>query len=253
MHPANRTTMEYVRYHTELASSRYINPIRMQMPPTPNYVQQQPTFNGGDMHNLLDGSGAAQVQQSPHFLPHAHLGQPQYLPQWQMIQHQISSPIYDMSQFSLQQSTPLASAPLTARQLNPQPLQQPTTKSQEPPSHARQLFQHESSIYDHESPSTEDDASTLSPSAFSVQHFNIPGCNDVTGSCLCGDGCQCEGCLTHNGHGNTSTVNETDGTTESNTNQSIHANSTEKKRHNFSQESFDDILQDPIFVATAPG
>lgn len=53
--------------------------------------------------------------------------------------------------------------------------------------------------FDPESPS-DDDASTLSPSSFLLQQFTLPGCNDVTGTCACGDGCECPGCLTHSGH-----------------------------------------------------
>ena len=45
-----------------------------------------------------------------------------------------------------------------------------------------------------------DDLDCLSPSAFYLQQFVIPGCSDMTGACLCGDGCTCVGCLTHNGH-----------------------------------------------------
>ena len=45
-----------------------------------------------------------------------------------------------------------------------------------------------------------EDSTCLSPSAFHLQQFVIPGCSDMTGACLCGDGCTCYGCLTHNGH-----------------------------------------------------
>ena len=47
---------------------------------------------------------------------------------------------------------------------------------------------------------TNEDVDCLSPSAFYLQSFVIPGCSDMTGACLCGDGCTCAGCLTHNGH-----------------------------------------------------
>jgi hypothetical protein len=46
----------------------------------------------------------------------------------------------------------------------------------------------------------EEDAVTLSPSAFLWQEMVLPGCNDETGTCQCGDGCECVGCLTHGGH-----------------------------------------------------
>ena len=41
---------------------------------------------------------------------------------------------------------------------------------------------------------------TLSPSSFFWQEMVLPGCNDETGTCQCGDGCECVGCLTHGGH-----------------------------------------------------
>lgn len=46
----------------------------------------------------------------------------------------------------------------------------------------------------------EEDTVTLSPSAFLWQEMVLPGCNDATGTCQCGDGCECVGCLTHGGH-----------------------------------------------------
>jgi hypothetical protein len=46
----------------------------------------------------------------------------------------------------------------------------------------------------------EEDASTLSPSSYFWQELVLPGCNDATGTCQCGDGCECVGCLTHGGH-----------------------------------------------------
>ncbi|KAF2644076.1 hypothetical protein P280DRAFT_487911 [Massarina eburnea CBS 473.64] len=46
----------------------------------------------------------------------------------------------------------------------------------------------------------DDDTATLSPSTFFWQEVVLPGCNDATGTCQCGDGCECVGCLTHGGH-----------------------------------------------------
>ena len=46
----------------------------------------------------------------------------------------------------------------------------------------------------------EEDTPTLSPSSYFWQEIVLPGCNDETGTCQCGDGCECVGCLTHGGH-----------------------------------------------------
>lgn len=53
-----------------------------------------------------------------------------------------------------------------------------------------------------ESPDNQDndETPTLSPSSFFLQTLVLPGCNDATGTCQCGDGCECVGCLTHGGH-----------------------------------------------------
>ncbi|KAF2740178.1 hypothetical protein EJ04DRAFT_425535 [Polyplosphaeria fusca] len=46
----------------------------------------------------------------------------------------------------------------------------------------------------------DEDTPILSPSSFFWQELVLPGCNDETGTCQCGDGCECVGCLTHGGH-----------------------------------------------------
>ncbi|KAK6516800.1 hypothetical protein TWF506_006686 [Arthrobotrys conoides] len=40
----------------------------------------------------------------------------------------------------------------------------------------------------------------LSPSAFIQLDYNLGSCSQHNGGCMCGDGCQCIGCLTHGGH-----------------------------------------------------
>ncbi|KAF2000951.1 hypothetical protein P154DRAFT_575654 [Amniculicola lignicola CBS 123094] len=44
------------------------------------------------------------------------------------------------------------------------------------------------------------DTPTLSPSSYFWQEVVLPSCSDATGTCQCGDGCECVGCLTHGGH-----------------------------------------------------
>ena len=53
---------------------------------------------------------------------------------------------------------------------------------------------------DSPSGSNEEETPTLSPSSFFWNEMVLPGCNDATGTCQCGDGCECVGCLTHGGH-----------------------------------------------------
>jgi hypothetical protein len=58
----------------------------------------------------------------------------------------------------------------------------------------------EYAAYVDEENSPEATTPTLSPSSYHLQTLVLPGCNDVTGTCQCGDGCACVGCLTHGGH-----------------------------------------------------
>ncbi|KAH8724041.1 hypothetical protein GQ44DRAFT_728030 [Phaeosphaeriaceae sp. PMI808] len=55
---------------------------------------------------------------------------------------------------------------------------------------------------DAESPcdSKEEETPTLSPSSYFWNEMVLPNCSDDTGTCQCGDGCECVGCLTHGGH-----------------------------------------------------
>lgn len=55
-------------------------------------------------------------------------------------------------------------------------------------------------LADSPSDGKDDDVATLSPSSYFWQEMVLPGCNDETGTCQCGDGCECVGCLTHGGH-----------------------------------------------------
>ncbi len=57
-----------------------------------------------------------------------------------------------------------------------------------------------SPVADSPSGSNEEETPTLSPSSFFWNEMVLPGCNDATGTCQCGDGCECVGCLTHGGH-----------------------------------------------------
>ncbi|KAL6708570.1 hypothetical protein ACN47E_002551 [Coniothyrium glycines] len=55
-------------------------------------------------------------------------------------------------------------------------------------------------VSDSPADSKDEDTPTLSPSTFFWNEMVMPGCDDATGTCQCGDGCACVGCLTHGGH-----------------------------------------------------
>ena len=50
------------------------------------------------------------------------------------------------------------------------------------------------------SESKDEDTPTLSPSSYFWNQMTLPNCSDASGTCQCGDGCACVGCLTHGGH-----------------------------------------------------
>lgn len=250
VHPANRATTDYVRYHTELAYGRYMDPNRLQMPP-PGFGQHAP-FSGDHNNPSLRNMHQPMIPENSPYT-HPSYEQPPYAQHWQTGHPPLRTPTLEMQHFNLQ--TSMASLQSHASgHVNVQPPRTPITQqsssSQGGPRYpVRQMSIQDPSAYDHESPSTEDDASTLSPSAFSVQQFNMPGCNDVTGSCLCGDGCQCEGCVTHSGHGNKAS--------DERIAEVLRAGSSVTQRGadlgGLSNSDFDDILREPLFPTTVPG
>ncbi|RMZ70699.1 copper-activated transcription factor grisea [Pyrenophora seminiperda CCB06] len=48
--------------------------------------------------------------------------------------------------------------------------------------------------------SKDEETPTLSPSSYFWNQVTLPSCSDASGTCQCGDGCACVGCLTHGGH-----------------------------------------------------
>ncbi|KAF1918365.1 hypothetical protein BDU57DRAFT_196521 [Ampelomyces quisqualis] len=55
-------------------------------------------------------------------------------------------------------------------------------------------------IADSPSDGKDEETPTLSPSSYFWNQMVLPNCSDDTGTCQCGDGCECVGCLTHGGH-----------------------------------------------------
>jgi hypothetical protein len=229
-HPANRTTTEYVRYHNAIASRGYPIPSRMQAPlGTFQQHSQYGTPNAQGQYSHVHPVGMPNVQQdqltsrfNQTYGPAPTYGVPSNsIPSWQLgSQIPVLTPTNELQQFHIHTPSQMAPAVPQPTQLQfqnefhgPRSQQGQSLKSErnitnsagkapinnfEP---AQRNRRDPDLVMDHESPSTDDDNSTLSPSSIHIQQFKMPGCNDVTGTCQCGDGCQCPGCLTHVGHG----------------------------------------------------
>jgi hypothetical protein len=199
-HPKNRTTLGYVRYHSELL-------MREAPVPQPGY---------GDNH--INYQQKLHTQYTQQFVP--PFGSPPVSPpvgdqpvSWPHLS-QSSIPdtpnqfTHDQFQFQPPHSTSNPEAvymspgrPLTltfacesvsernsTAAAGIEPIQQhPQTTANMPAADA--AF----------SP-VGDDVAMLSPSTFLLHQYMLPGCDSFYGACRCGDGCSCRGCLTHSGH-----------------------------------------------------
>jgi hypothetical protein len=281
-HPANRTTTEYVRYHNDLASRGYFLPSRVHAPLST--IQQQSPYGmtstsmqythppSTSINNVERGHFGSRFNQSYSPAP-AYGVSNNDIPSWQLgSQIPILTPTNELQQFHINTSNAIPPSITPANQfqfhdgfhsghshqfqvLEPQ---------QPPPSNAigktaakgpvtfelpQRKVRDTESVFDHDSPSTDDDTSTLSPSSFHIQQFNVPGCNDITGTCQCGEGCQCPGCLTHSGHGEEPDIEvEVEGghATEQASVRAGHG-------HDLNGFSVDNFHHDTIFPTSVPG
>lgn len=218
-HPMNNTMLGYAQYHS-MYDSRFSHNHYNGLPPSSQF--HQPLYPESQYMNsmsMIPGPGPNLQQQNMQqlqFSPSLH--------HWDGAAQQ-----YDMSRAALQQTMHNAAG-------SPQPYsyQYPMAHPTPAPNgHMIQTSQHpayqrrsgaqkqltgldlatdqtllSSSILDaeqtisHDSPSTDqdDNASVLSTSGFQIQQFRVPGCDDVTGTCRCGNGCVCAGCTVHHGH-----------------------------------------------------
>ncbi|KAF2397851.1 hypothetical protein EJ06DRAFT_141478 [Trichodelitschia bisporula] len=218
MHPGNKTTTEYVRYHNELAMrSGYYN-VTPFLDQTQYGQMGQPQLS--QMDQIGQQMGHPQVGQPltmpfhPPGYPNGYSQQPFMpppMPQWQMSP---PPPRDELAAFHFSPTTQQMQFPFTADfAATPQstfgqslaPVPAPAPVLAQAPAPRKPACQNSSSMGERPIPEEaaspeEDTASTLSPSSFYLQQFTLPGCDDVTGSCQCGDGCKCAGCLTHSGH-----------------------------------------------------
>jgi hypothetical protein len=206
-HPNNRTTIDYVRYHNELVMRTEYEQIRQYLqahPSRQSYLPYQPYTSShqntfGNMQSFTQQPRQSSNLGQPYPSQNTHWSQPpahtlssgpttasniqviDFTPEPHPLISQPQIPMYDtnISLFSGPSFRPLHTSPH-------QPL------SPETP-HGRII-----EVVD--TADSPDDTSTLSPSSFLLQQFSLPDCSNVSGTCLCGDGCNCPECLTHRGH-----------------------------------------------------
>ncbi|KAF2689138.1 hypothetical protein K458DRAFT_383798 [Lentithecium fluviatile CBS 122367] len=190
-HPNNATMIEYIRSMHQYMSTGQFGPMP---PPTydlPSYPHQagygteagMGYRNAAPTNYLPQNQMTFQAQMSSTMsMPHTPLA---ITSPW--LQHSVQSPV---------QTSPAVERQFFGLANNPAPATAPepavTLKSED----AMQSPASAGSPSDGKSEETE----TLSPSSYFWQEMVLPGCNDATGTCQCGDGCECVGCLTHGGH-----------------------------------------------------
>lgn len=213
-HPQNNSTLQYVRYHNELA-------MRMQQPPIhlnnqyqqamgytsdlslPNGMQQNQLY-GQVMHMHTPGPNFALPYSgsAPWALinPAANLHQTSL---GELEEFQPTRRVDNMSYSDHHNNTLTTQLPNGTHSSTSQALLHADTKQeplQQDSSTPTSFATPEARCVTLEAESADDDESisTLSPSSFLQLTVTLDGCND--GACRCGDGCQCDGCAVHRGH-----------------------------------------------------
>lgn len=195
LHPRNKTTTDYIlqmnEYMMESQQGQFIphlaaiaNGYGQIKPRNPMYLDQINTL-GGPIYDQQ------RLQRNPPATNgHGHIGYPQQQVhgQWQS-QHSRPYPL----------ATPTQE--LEKLDMFNDNAQQSLTTSH--PSTTQQNGAFGQTDYESSAGQTPEaiNSPVLSPSAFFIQSLELPGnCTDVSGTCQCGDGCACVGCLTHGGH-----------------------------------------------------
>lgn len=254
-HPKNNTMLGYAKYHSQYDS--HVFNTHNGLPSQSQF--SQPFYSGDPFMNSMMSTQVPNMQHLQ-FSPSLH--------SWNGV-----NPQYDASQGGLQQmmsgpaSTsqpyhypyPMAAPPATPNDRN---IQAPRpsgyhgrSEVQNPPSGLKSTTDStllsaaavdvEQTI-NHDSPSTDqdDNASVLSMSGFQIEQLRIPGCNDMTGTCRCGDGCACPGCVIHGGHSgdqNDMNINGTDVMNEQTLDMNTLSNLSDL--HEFTLDGFDSNIQ----------
>lgn len=188
-HPNNATMMEYVRL---MAQFQYtggfgaVSPPLYDMPTYPHHPGYGAEAHPPMSFNAIDRGFSTPTPTQMSF--HANMNMP-------------SIPNRPLVSSSAWQQPPVATPSLPEAQFfEPTSYLAQTPLSEVPP---RLHSDEPAATPAAESPSDstkEEETPTLSPSSYFWNQMVLPGCSDATGTCQCGDGCECVGCLTHGGH-----------------------------------------------------
>ena len=189
-HPNNATMIEYIRSMHQYMSTGQFGSVPPPVYDLPSYPHQ--VGYGAEV-------GLAYNQTSANFLAtgqmtfHANMNTTMSMPHTPLA---VTSPwLHDPIQ------TPVQTAPTNEQQFfGAAHSASPVTVQESPVTLEANDIKHSPAFADSPSETKSEDAETLSPSSYFWQEMVLPGCNDETGTCQCGDGCSCVGCLTHGGH-----------------------------------------------------
>ncbi|KAF2122960.1 hypothetical protein BDV96DRAFT_12652 [Lophiotrema nucula] len=192
-HPHNATMTEYVRLmHQFMSSGGFgtVPPPTYDLPAYPHHpgfgaeVNQPMSFNVGSSNFTAFAPDQANFRPPMNPMMSVSNAAP-HVPS-------VSSPWEQSSPATLVQPS-LPNVTTQFANIRTGSVDPPTYPKIEPSAPSPRFIDSPSDGKDEETP-------TLSPSSFFWQEMELPGCSDATGTCQCGDGCECVGCLTHGGH-----------------------------------------------------
>lgn len=225
MHPQNRTTIEYVRYHNELAMRAQQEQSRLSMPTYPPHTIPYTLNFMGQMNGIPVPYNVHQSHLQPRFSP-MHTPDPAYAMAYSgsapwAFTHPASHPhhtpsaelenfhLYSVPGFGQGEGTNGGNHNHQTFQTPPQPKSRPPqpklklsdkqwSTTQTPADAEVNIPEIHRAVAEADSPEDDESTSTLSPSSFLPLSVTLDGCDE--GACHCGDGCECPGCLVHRGH-----------------------------------------------------
>lgn len=202
-HPNNSTTMEYVRYHNELylrSQHERMMPFQPQPYMVGAFPQQFTPQHAPVMPNGYEQHFGRQFSMQPPFgyqnmgwsrTSQSHM--PMQTPTTELDHLNFNATHANVPTFNQAARMDLG-VQFNQPPVPIQPLKQNESRRMGPLPPTENIV---TTTLDADSP---DDTSTLSPSSFLLQQFTLPDCSDLSGTCQCGEGCTCPGCLTHRGH-----------------------------------------------------